>query len=421
MLSYVINGGNKLNGEVVNSGSKNAALPILATSILNPHPVTFYNVPDIDDIKTTIKILRVLGCKIDRVCDKITISSSAISKTEIPEELMHKCRSTVILAGAIVGRFKKANFSFPGGCNIGARPIDLHIKALKQLGIEFEGSENNIICKSNNIHGARINLDFPSVGATENIILASVYVKGITTIFNAAREPEIIDLANCLNKMGAKVYGAGSKKIKIVGVEKLHSINYRIMPDRIEAGTILCGAAITKGKVKVIQSNPKSLLNVLYTLKDMGCKITISNNAITLIGPEKIKPISIETKPHPGFPTDLEPIITAVLTKANGVSRIKENIFESRFEFCKELNKMGANIKIIDDGKKIIISEAKEIKGKTVKSKDLRGGASLVLEGLIAEGTTVVEDAEYILRGYENLDTKLRKLGANIKLIKDRS
>lgn len=418
MLSYVINGGNKLSGEVINSGSKNAALPILATSILNPHPVTFYNVPRIDDIKTTIKILRFLGCKIDRVCDKIKISSSAINKTEIPEELMHKCRSTVILAGALVGRFKKANFSFPGGCNIGARPIDLHIKALKKLGIRFEESENNIICKSNNIKGARINLDFPSVGATENIILASVYAEGTTYIYNAAREPEIKDLAHCLNKMGAKVYGAGSSKITIVGVEKLHSINYRIMADRIEAGTFLCGAALTKGKVKVVQSNPKSLLNVLYTLKDMGCKISISNNTITLIGPKKIKPISIETNPHPGFPTDLEPIFTAVLTKANGVSKIKENIFESRFEFCKELNKMGANIKILDDGKKILIKETNEIKGKTVKSKDLRGGASLVLEGLIAKGTTIVEDAEYILRGYENLDMKLKKLGANIKLIK---
>lgn len=418
MLSYVINGGNKLNGEVVNSGSKNAALPILATSILNPQPVTFYNVPDIDDIKTTIKILRFLGCKIDRVCDKITISSCAIKKTEIPEELMHKCRSTVILAGAIVGRFKKANFSFPGGCNIGARPIDLHIKALKQLGIKFEGSENNIICKSNNIHGARINLDFPSVGATENIILASVYAKGITTIYNAAREPEIIDLANCLNKMGAKIYGAGSNKITVIGVKKLNSIKYRIMPDRIEAGTFLCGAAITNGKVKVIQTKPNSLLNVLYTLKDMGCKISISNNTITLTGPKKIKSISIETNPHPGFPTDLEPIFTAVLTKSKSTSRVKENIFESRFEFCKELNKMGANIRILDEGKEIIISKSKKIKGKTVKSKDLRGGASLVLEGLIAEGTTVVEDAGYILRGYENLDQKLRKLGANIKLIK---
>ncbi|MBR3324872.1 MAG: UDP-N-acetylglucosamine 1-carboxyvinyltransferase [Clostridia bacterium] len=417
MLSYVIKGGNKLNGEVINSGSKNSALPILATSILNPNPVTFYNVPEIEDIKTTIKILRFLGCKIDKVCDKITISSCDINKTEIPEELMHKCRSTVILAGALIGRFKKASFSFPGGCNIGARPIDLHIKALKKLGVRFNENKNNIICKSKNIYGTKINLDFPSVGATENIILASVYANGTTKIYNSAREPEIIDLANCLNKMGAKVYGAGTNKITIVGVNKLKPINYRIMPDRIEAGTFLCATAITNGKIRILQANPSSLVNVLLTLKEIGCKISISNNTIRLIAPKQLKAISIETQPYPGFPTDLEPIFTALLTKAKGGSRIRENIFENRFEFCKELNKMGAKIKIENNEREISIKETNEIKGKTVKSKDLRGGASLVLEGLIANGTTIVEDAEYILRGYENLDKKLRKLGAEIKLI----
>lgn len=418
MLRYVINGGNKLKGEVVNSGSKNAALPILATAILNPNKVTFYNVPNIDDIKTTIKILRFLGCKISRDCDKITISSSAIQKTEIPEELMHKCRSTVILAGAIVGRFKKAIFSFPGGCNIGARPIDLHIKSLKKLGIEFNDIDNKIICRAHLIRGANIRLDFPSVGATENIILASVYAEGVTHIYNAAKEPEIKDLANCLNKMGAKVYGAGTNKITIVGVKNLRSINYRVMPDRIEAGTLLCGAVITNGEIKLKEANPESLLNVLYTLKQMGCKISISNKSVLLKAPKQIKPISIETEPHPGFPTDLEPIFTAVLTKADGKSKIRENIFERRFEFCKELNKMGANIEINEDGTRIEIKISPSIYGNIVKSKDLRGGASLVLEGLIAEGTTVVEDAEYILRGYESLDDKLRKLGANIKLLK---
>ena len=418
MLSYVIEGGKQLKGEVINSGSKNASLPILATAILNPNPVTFYNVPDIDDIKTTIKILSLLGCKIARDCDKIKISSSAIYKTEIPQELMHKCRSTVILVGALVGRFKKAQFSFPGGCNIGARPIDLHIKSLKKLGISFKEENSKIICKANIIHGANIKLDFPSVGATENIILASVYAKGVTHITNAAQEPEIIDLANCLNKMGAKIYGAGTKKITIIGVKKLNSTQYKIMPDRIEAGTYLCSAAITNGTIKLVNSNPKSLFNVLYTLKDMGCKISIKNDTIILSGPKKIKSKFITTNPHPGFPTDLEPIFTAVLTKAYGNSRIMENIFENRFEFCKELNKMGANIKINSDGRQIEIIGTQNIHGNTVKSKDLRGGASLVLEGLSANGTTIVEDAEYILRGYENLDKKLQQIGANIKLIK---
>lgn len=419
MLCYSIKGGNKIKGEVINSGSKNAVLPILATAILNPNPVTFYNVPEIDDIKTTIKILRFLGCKITRECDKITISSSKINKTEIPEDLMHRCRSTVILAGAIIGRFKKATFSFPGGCNIGARPIDLHIKSLKKLGIDFRENQNKITCRANCIKGNKIKLDFPSVGATENIILASVYAKGVTHILNSAKEPEIIDLANCLNKMGARVYGAGTSKITIIGVEKLHSINYKIMPDRIEAGTYLCSAVITKGEIEVKEANPQSLLPVLYTLKKMGCEIKISGNSIFLKSPKEIKPVSIETLPHPGFPTDLEPIFTAVLTNANGKSYIKENIFESRFEFCKELNKMGADIKILDEGSKIQIQGTEKITSNTVKSKDLRGGASLVLEGLVAKGTTIVADAEYILRGYENLDSKLRKLGADIKLVKE--
>lgn len=419
MLSYIINGGNKLNGEIENAGSKNAALPILATAILNPNPVTFYNVPDIDDIKTTIKILKFLGCKITRNCDKITISSATIKKTEIPEELMHRCRSSVILVGAIVGRFKKATFSFPGGCNIGARPIDLHIKSLKKLGISFTEKQNKLMCQARLIHGEKIKLDFPSVGATENIILAAVYEEGVTHIINAAKEPEIRDLANCLNKMGAKVYGAGTSKITIIGVKKLHSVQYTIMPDRIEAGTYLCGAAITNGKIKVTKADPRSLMKVLYTLKKMGCKIAITNDSIKLNAPKKLRPTSIETEPYPGFPTDLEPIFTAVLTKAYGNSRIKENIFESRFEFCKELNKMGARINIDNNNIEISIEGTNNIYGNTVKSKDLRGGASLVLEGLAAKGTTIVNDVEYILRGYEKFDQKLRSLGADIKLIKE--
>lgn len=419
MLSYRIDGGNKLRGEVINSGSKNAALPILATAILNPKPVTFYNVPDIDDIKTTIKILRLLGCKIDRECDKITISSDKINKTEIPEDLMHRCRSTVILVGALIGRFKEATFSFPGGCNIGARPIDLHIKALKKLGVNFTEKNDKITCSSDIIRGTKIRLDFPSVGATENIILSAVYAKGVTHIINAAKEPEIKDLANCLNKMGAKVFGAGTEKITIIGVQKLYSIGYRIMPDRIEAGTYLCSAAITGGRITLTHANPQSLMNILYTLKSMGCKVSITNNSVSLSAPKIIKPISIETEPHPGFPTDLEPIFTSVLTRASGKSSVRENIFESRFEFCKELNKMGANIEILENGRKINISPTNKIIGKKVKSKDLRGGASLVLEGLVAEGTTIVEGAQYILRGYEKLEEKLRKLGANIELIKE--
>ena len=417
MLSYIINGGNKIKGETINSGSKNAALPILATAILNPNEVTFSNVPDIDDIRTTIKILTILGCKVTRNCDKITISSSKITKTEIPEELMHRCRSTVILVGALIGRFKRATFSFPGGCNIGARPIDLHIKALKKLGVNFFENESKFSCQTKAIDGTTVYLDFPSVGATENIILTSVYANGTTHIKNAAKEPEIKDLANCLNKMGAKIYGAGTRNITIIGVKKLKKIQYRIMPDRIEAGTLLCSAAITNGEIVLHKSDPTSIINVLYTLKKIGCDITIKGDTIVLKGPKEIKPISIKTNPHPGFPTDLEPIFTAVLIKANGISRIQENIFENRFEFCKELVKMGANINKNEQGNEITIYGVNSIKGRIVTSKDLRGGASLILAGLVANGTTVINDAEYVLRGYENIDKKLNLLGANIKIV----
>ena len=417
MLSYVINGGKELKGKIKNSGSKNAALPILATAILNPNPVVFYNVPDIDDVKTTLKILNVLGCKITRDCDKITISSYNLKKTEIPENLMHKCRSTVILVGAIVGRMKRATFSFPGGCNIGARPINLHIKAMKKLGITFTEKQNKIMCETKTLRGARIKLEFPSVGATENIILSSIYASGVTRIINAAKEPEIKDLVNCLKKMGAKIYGAGTSYIKIVGVNKLNPVQYRIMPDRIEAGTFLCGTAITNGRIRITNTNPADLINVLYKLKEIGCDILIKNNEIYLKSPKKIKSTFISTEPYPGFPTDLEPIFTALLTKAYGTSKIEENIFENRFEFCKELIKMGADIKLEENGREIIITGVEKIKGNVVKSKDLRGGASLVLEGLAADGETIVEDSEYILRGYEDFDKKLLSLGADIKII----
>lgn len=416
MFSFIIEGGKKLKGEVINSGSKNASLPILATAILNPNPVTFYNVPDIEDIKTTLEILKLLGCKITRKYDKITISSRDMNKNEIPQELMHKARSTVILAGAIIGRFRQATFSYPGGCNIGARPIDLHIKAFKDLGINIEEKENKIICTAKEIRSSKIKLGFPSVGATENIILASVYAKGVTHIFNAAKEPEINDLANCLNKMGAKIFGAGTSKITIIGVNRLHSVNYKVMPDRIEAATFLAAATITNGSIKIKDANPRNLLDALYKLKEMGCKITISSDSIFINAPRKIEPTSIKTEPYPGFPTDMQPIFTSVLTKASGNSTIEESIFENRFEFCKELNRMGANIKFNEN--KINITGVRKLKGNSVKSKDLRGGVALVLAGLYANGTTVVENAEYILRGYEKLDEKLTLLGAKIRLQK---
>ena len=419
MLSYVIEGNNKIEGEVKASGSKNAALPIIATAILNPEPVTFYNIPDIEDTRITLKILKLLGCKILIDSGKITISSKEMTGKTIPKELMHKLRSTVVLAGAILGRFKEATFSYPGGCNIGKRPIDLHLKAFKDLGVDIEEKEDYIHCRAKKeLMGAKIKLDFPSVGATENIILASIYCKGVTHIINAAKEPEIQDLAKCLNKMGAKVYGAGTSRITICGVKKLHKVDYKIMTDRIETGTFLCAAAITNGKIKIENTNPEHLLNVLYKLKEMGCEIVISNDSITLKAPKVLKAVNIETTPYPGFPTDLQPIISAVLTKAKGKSIIKENIFENRFKYALDLKKMGADINLIDEENVIEITGENALSGKVVSSADLRGGAALVLAGLYAKGTTIVENAEYILRGYENFEEKLKKLGAKIKIEK---
>ncbi len=417
MLNYIVEGGKKINGEVTISGSKNASLPILATAILNKEKVTFYNVPEIEDIKITLEILKLLGCKVSKKYDKITISSYDMNKTEIPEDLMKKSRSTVILAGAILGRFKKAKFTYPGGCNIGARPIDLHLDSFKKLGIDIKENNEEIECSTKNIIGNRINLEFPSVGATENIILASIYATGTTHIINAAKEPEIVDLARCLNCMGAKIYGAGTKRITIIGVKKLHKLNYRIMPDRIEAGTFLCAAAITNGKIKIDEVNPNDMMSTLYVLKNIGCKITIKNESIQLVAYKKNKNTNIETNPYPNFPTDMQPIMSAVLTKSYGKSIVTENIFENRFKYIEGLKKMGADIKEINN-KVIEINGVNELKGTEVESNDLRGGAALVIAGLAGNGVTKINNADYILRGYENFEKKLNKLGANVKIEK---
>ena len=418
MLSYIIQGGNKLHGRVKAAGSKNAALPIIATAILNKEPVTLYNIPDIEDTKITLEILKILGCKIVRNSDKITICSANMNKTSIPKDLMHKLRSTVVLAGAIIGRFKEATFAYPGGCNIGARPIDLHLDSFQKLGISIDEKEDYIHCSCKEIVGRRIKLKFPSVGATENIILASVYAKGATHITNAAKEPEIKDLAKCLNSMGAKVYGAGTSEITIFGVKKLHRTEYKIMSDRIETGTILAAVAGAGGSVTVENTNPENLLTVLYSFKEMGCKISIRKDKISLKAPEKLKHIDISTEPYPGFPTDMQPIMGSILIKAEGKSTITENIFENRFKYAEELVRMGANI--TQNDKKLEIVGVDKLEGKDVMSKDLRGGAALVIAGLMSEGVTKVENIEYILRGYENIDTKLKSLGANIEIKKEK-
>ncbi len=412
MSSYIIEGGNKLEGEVTVSGSKNASLPIIAAAILNPGVTKLYNVPNIHDTQITLQILKYLGCKIKKNRGKIEINSKNIIKKDIPEHLMNQMRSTVILAGAILGRFGEAKFSYPGGCDIGARPIDLHLSAFQKLGINITEEYGFITCKCDKIIGANIDLDFPSVGATENIILASIYAQGVTQITNAAMEPEIVDLAKCLNKMGAKIEGAGTNIIKITGIQKLKDMSYTVMQDRIEAGTFLCAAAVTGGNICLNYKTPEHITPLLNKLEEAGCIININDKKVYIKAPKKLKAVDIKTMPYPGFPTDLQSVLASSLCLAKGTSVIVENIFENRYRYVPELKKMGAKITI--EGKTAIIKGVRKLTGANVKSTDLRGGACLVLAGLAAKGITTVNNIEYILRGYEHLDKKLNDIGAKI-------
>lgn len=412
MPNYIIEGGKRLEGKVEVSGSKNASLPIMAAAILNKGMTKLYNVPNIRDTKITQEILRFLGCKIKNHHGKLEINSKNITRKEIPEDLMHQMRSTVILAGALIGRFKEAKFSYPGGCDIGARPIDLHLESFKKLGINITEEGGFILCKCDKIIGANIDLDFPSVGATENIILASVYAEGTTRISNAAMEPEIVDLANCLNKMGAKIQGAGTNVIQITGVKRLKDISYMVMPDRIEAGTLLCMIAATGGKAELNKVEPFHISPILNKLRECGCKIEEKEKSVYIEAPKRLRAVDIKTMPYPGFPTDMQSVFASMLTTAKGTSVIIENIFENRYRYIPELKRMGAKATV--EGKTAVINGVKKLSGTTVKSTDLRGGAALVLAGLTAKGKTTVTNTQYILRGYENLDEKLVHLGANI-------
>ena len=412
MSKFIIQGGKKLEGEIKISGSKNAALPIIAGTILNGGRTTLYNVPNIQDVNTMFEILKDIGATIIKKKNKIIIDTNKIHKYEIADNLMRKMRSSVIIAGALIGKYHQAKFSYPGGCDIGARPIDLHLKSFEKLGITIKEEYGEMICNTEKIVGTQIHLDFPSVGATENIILASCIGEGVTIINNAAREPEIEDLIKFLNKMGGKIKGAGTDKIEITGVKHLSEISYNIMPDRIEAGTYLIAGAITGGDVKLLNANSMHIEPVLDKLIEANCKISINKSEIELIAPKRVKAVDIKTMPYPGFPTDLQSIFGALLSTAKGTSIITENIFESRYKYVQELNRMGAKIKV--EGRSAVIKGTRKIQGANVIATDLRGGAALVMAGLIAKGITQIENIEYILRGYENIEQKLKNIGAKI-------
>ena len=412
MSEYIIKGGKKVAGEVTISGSKNAALPIIAASILNGGKTTLYNMPNIHDTQMMFEILKTIGAKVTKKHNKVIIDTKNINRYEIPENLMREMRSSVIFAGSLVGRFKEATFSYPGGCDIGTRPIDLHLKAFEKLGININKNYGNISCRCDKIVGEKIDLEFPSVGATENAILASCLAEGKTIITNAAREPEIIDLQNFLNKMGAKIKGAGSNQIQIIGVRHLKDVSYNIMPDRIEAGTFLCIAAITGSKLTLKNVDGTHITPVIDKLEEAGCKLEVQKNIIEIEAPKKLKAVDIKTMPYPGFPTDMQSIFASIMTVAKGTSVVVENIFENRYRYTQELIRMGAKINV--EGKTAIFKGVRKLYGTTVKATDLRGGASVVIAGTVAKGTTKIENIEYILRGYEKFDEKLRDIGINI-------
>lgn len=413
MGKYIINGDKRLVGEVSVSGAKNAVLPILAATVVGGNRSTIFNTPNLRDVDIMEKILLSIGCKVERMDNIMYVDSRNLSNTNIPDELVREMRSSIILMGSMLTRCGETKVSYPGGCEIGPRPIDLHLKALREMGAKIDESHGFLYCHCEKLKGCEIQLDYPSVGATENIILAAVRAKGTTVIRNAAREPEIIDLQNYLNKCGAKISGAGTSIIKVEGVEKFKDVEYTIMPDRIVTGTYMAASALTGGEVIIKNVETNHIQAIVAKLKEAGCLIYNDNSSLKVIGPEKINYIEMtQTLPYPGFPTDMQAQMMAVLSIADGTSIISETVFENRFKHADELIRMGADIKII--GKVAIIKGVKELTGAKVKSKDLRGGASLVLAGLAAKGTTEVENIYHIERGYEDLDENLRKLGADI-------
>ncbi len=410
---YIINGGNKLKGDVTILGAKNSVLPILAATIIGANSSIIFNTPNLRDVDIMEKILKSIGCEVKRLNNLINVDSKNIKSTKIPEDLVSEMRSSIILMGAMLSRCKEVNISYPGGCEIGPRPIDLHLKALREMGAHIEEAHGFLYCKTDGLKGTEIQLDYPSVGATENIMLAAVKAKGTTIIRNAAREPEILDLQNYLNKAGAKVFGAGNSVIKIEGVNKFKDVKHSIISDRIVAGTYMVAAAMTEGEIIIRNINIEYLQAIISKLKEVGCQIYYDKNSIKILGPQKIKSVEmIQTLPYPGFPTDMQAQMMALLCIASGTSIISETVFESRFKHAEELIRMGANIKTV--GRVAVIKGVKELTGAKVTAKDLRGGASLVLAGLAAKGTTTVDNVFHIRRGYDNYCKDLQKLGADI-------
>ncbi len=416
MEQYIIRGGNPLVGEVEIGGAKNAALGILAAAIMTDETVILENLPEVQDIKVLLEAISGIGARVDKIeKGKVAINGSMIGDVSVEYEYIKKIRASYYLLGALLGKYKKAEVPLPGGCNIGSRPIDLHLKGFKALGAEVRIQNGSIVAQAEKLQGSHIFLDTVSVGATINIMMAASMAEGRTIIENAAREPHVVDVANFLNSMGANSKGAGTDVIRIRGVEKLHKTEYSIIPDQIEAGTFMFAAAATKGDVMVKNVIPKHLEATTAKLEEIGCEVEEFDDAVRVVASKRLLNTHVKTQPYPGYPTDMQPQIGVALSLASGTSIVTESIFENRFKYVAELVRMGGMVKV--EGNTAIITGVDKLTGAQVSAPDLRAGAALVIAGLAAEGITIVDDIVYIQRGYENFDAKLRGLGAEIEKV----
>lgn len=420
MDKLFISGGNPLHGEVTISGAKNAALPILCAALLAETPLYLSSIAALKDIDTTIKLLDTMGVKIERAGDKVTLDASEVASFEATYEMVKTMRASILVLGPLLARFGTARVSLPGGCAIGSRPVDLHIKGLQAMGAAIHITHGYIQASTlhlpnRRLQGARYYMDLVTVTGTENLMMAAALAQGTTVLENAAKEPEVIDLAEMLVKMGAKITGAGTDVITIVGVEKLNGTTHNVVCDRIEAGTYMVAAAMTGGEVKLRNARADLLDAVIEKLREAGATVTSDADTITVKSDGKLKAVNIRTAPHPAFPTDMQAQFMALNTIAEGVSKVTETIFENRFMHVQELQRMGADISI--DGNTALVQGISALDGATVMATDLRASASLVLAGLVARGDTVIERIYHLDRGYENLEQKLNALGANVKRI----
>lgn len=416
MDKLLIQGGVPLSGEVAISGAKNAALPILCAALLTREPLVLSNVPHLKDIDTLLRLLACMGVRSERQGDRVTLDASELSEPFAPYELVKTMRASILVLGPLVARCGEARVSLPGGCAIGARPVDQHIRGLQAMGAEVSVEHGYVQARAARLRGSRLLTDMVTVTGTENLMMAATLAEGETIIENAAREPEIVDLANCLTAMGADIRGAGSDVIHIRGVERLHGAEHRVMPDRIETGTYLCAIAATGGKARLTNTSAEWLDAVIDKLSEAGCEIQTDADSITLSAPQRVQAVDVRTAPYPAFPTDMQAQFMALNTVAEGTAVIRETIFENRFMHAVELKRLGADIDI--DGNTAVVRGRAGLQGATVMATDLRASASLVIAGLVAEGETLIERIYHLDRGYERLEEKLGALGARVRRVR---